>query len=83
MSKDAIHDQVMLELDDAFDQFKRRGAWGECECCPLPHPEAVSIPENCVNATRDDHLLSFEELFERYNLLYSRILRKEAAIPNL
>lgn len=76
MSKDIIHDQVMSGLDEAFDQFKRNGVWGECECCPLSHPEAVSIPEKCINATRDDHLLSLSELVSQYETMYNEILRK-------
>lgn len=75
MSKDIIHDQVMLDLDDAFDQFKRNGVWGECECCPLSHPEAESVPEKCVNASRDDHLFNLGDLVEKYNSAYGRILR--------
>ena len=78
MSKDIIHDQVMDELGDAFDQFQRRGMWGECECCPLSHPEAASLPENCVNATRDDHLHTLEELVEQYNLRYNKIFYRQS-----
>lgn len=78
MCKDPIHAKVMNDLEDNFDQFKRRGVWGECEFCPLSHPEAASVPENCVHSTRDDHLRPLSELVEKYNSAYSALLRKEA-----